>query len=67
MRDAAASLTTQFRDILYYGNLEAGDRIKATLMAEHREPSSLTHWFEITRCDGTALASVISERRRKAL
>jgi probable biosynthetic protein (TIGR04099 family) len=55
--------STRGRDIIYYGNVEIGDRVKVALMAERRSPGQLEHWSRIIRCDdGAQLADIFTRK-----
>jgi probable biosynthetic protein (TIGR04099 family) len=56
-------LATRRRDIIYRGNIEAGDRIVVSLMDVLRQDRSLTHWCRIVRDPGgETLADVFTDR-----
>ncbi|HSI39890.1 MAG TPA: Pnap_2097 family protein [Xanthobacteraceae bacterium] len=57
-------LSTLARDIVYYGNVEVGDRIVVELKAWRPEPGGLSHWCQLRRAvDGAVLADAFTRRR----
>lgn len=55
--------STLARDIVYYGNVEIGDRVAVALMAQRRPDGRLVHWCRISRhADGAPLADVFTEK-----
>lgn len=55
--------STLQRDILYYGNVEIGDRVVVQLMGERRGTERIAHWCRIVRhLDGALLADVFTEK-----
>lgn len=55
--------STLRRDILYYGNVEIGDRVVVQLMGKYGQPDSITHWCRIVRdLDDAHLADVFTQR-----
>lgn len=57
-------LVTAEREIAYYGNIELGDRVWATLCDVADQHDHLSHRIELSRAsDGQMIASAISRRR----
>jgi probable biosynthetic protein (TIGR04099 family) len=59
-----ADLTTVARDVVYHGNIEAGDCVIVKLLGQRREENALSHWFQIQRESGARLADVFTRRQR---
>lgn len=59
----APGTTTVERDILYHGNIEPGERIRARLRAVRREGADRAHWLALEREDGGRLADIFTRRR----
>ena len=58
-------LSTTARDIVYYGNVEIGDRVTVEMKAHRSAESSLSHWCRLRReIDGALLADVFTRRHR---
>jgi len=58
-------LSTTARDIVYYGNVEIGDRVVVELKAHHSDEGGLSHWCRLRReIDGSLLADVFTRRLR---
>lgn len=60
-------LSTTARDIVYYGNVEIGDRVVVEMMSHRLDPHGLSHWCRLRReVDGALLADVFTRRHRAA-
>jgi probable biosynthetic protein (TIGR04099 family) len=61
--DTFPYLTTIARDVVYYGNIEVGDRVATAVLGARTEGNRFLHWCQITReTDGAKLADVFTER-----
>jgi probable biosynthetic protein (TIGR04099 family) len=61
--DAFPHLTTVARDVIYYGNIEVGDRLAVEVLGARSESNRFLHWCRITRAgDDARLADVFTER-----
>ncbi|WP_051357411.1 Pnap_2097 family protein [Azorhizobium doebereinerae] len=54
---------TLARDILYFGNIEPGERLSACLLGHAREGRETRHWLRLEREDGARLADIFTRRR----
>ncbi len=57
----AAGVTTRARDIVYYGNVEPGERLSFSVMAARRTGTALDHWIRIER-EAAPIADVFTSR-----
>jgi probable biosynthetic protein (TIGR04099 family) len=63
-RPAAPFPTTRRRDIVYRGNIDAGERVVASLLQVRREERALGHWYRLERAqDNFAIADIFTLRR----
>lgn len=61
--DAVQALPTLARDIVFYGNIEIGERIVVDVLAVHEAPGRCAHWCRISRlADGERLADVFTRK-----
>ncbi|MCJ8142536.1 hypothetical protein MKI84_06365 [Ancylobacter sp. A5.8] len=61
--EAAQAMPTLARDIVFYGNIEIGERIAIDVLAVHEAPGRFAHWCRISRmADGERLADVFTRK-----
>lgn len=61
--DGPLSLTTARRELFYYGNIEAGEKVSVQVNGVRRTAERLVHWCRLLRtCDGARLADVFTDR-----
>ncbi len=66
-RPRAPFPTTRRRDLVYYGNIDPGERVVVTLTQRRQDNESLSHWYRMTReQDGVAIADVFTLRAARA-
>jgi probable biosynthetic protein (TIGR04099 family) len=54
---------TRRRDIVYRGNIDAGERVVASLLQFRRDNATLVHWYRLEReTDGAAIAEIFTLR-----